>query len=57
MNKELNSIKMPEYRKLYNGKPNEQIEILIISNSNMKGRFPPCWVQVTRIFLRLQFVH
>ena len=36
MNKELNSIKMPEYRKLYDGKPNEQLEISIIFNSNMK---------------------
>ena len=45
---------MPEYRKLYDGKPIEQLEILIIFNSNMKGRFP---LQVTRIFLRLQFVH
>ena len=36
MNKELKSIKMPEYRKLFDGKPNEQLDISRIFNSNMK---------------------
>ena len=36
MNKEIKSMKIPEYEKLYNGKPNEQLEISRIFSSNMK---------------------
>ena len=36
MNKEVKSMKIPEYKKLYDGKPNEQLEITKMFNSNMK---------------------